>query len=363
MSYTNIDDPSAYFQTVIWTGNNGYNVNVVNDGNSDLQPDFIWAKERTSPGGYDYNHNLVDSSRGVTKTIWIDSTDAEKTASLSQYDLQSFNTDGFTTGSPEYTNSLGGSNVTDGKVAWQWKCNGGTTASNTDGDITTTVQVNQDAGFSIVTYNPGSGQSPSAIDIGHGLGAAPGCIIIRNRTRVENPRFWHQSIGDGGAILDGTSAYNSSTSTLVNTVNSTIFNVGTDFSVNGGYPIVAWCWAEKQGYSQFSTYKGTGDADGPFVYTGFRPAFILFKKSSDAGDNWMMYDHKRPGFNFTDEALHPNSAVGEYDHPNANLDIVSNGFKLRSSFGWVNQSGHTYMYMAFAEHPFVTSTGIPTTAR
>jgi len=363
MAYTNIDDPSAYFQTVIWTGNSGYDVNVVNDGNSDLQPDFIWAKERTSPGGYDYNHNLIDSSRGVTKTIWIDSTDAEKTASQSNYDLQSFNTDGFTTGAPEYTNSLGGSAVTDGKVAWQWKCNGGTTASNTDGDITTTVQVNQDAGFSIVTYNPGSGQSPSAINIGHGLGAAPGCIIIRNRTRVENPRFWHKSIGAGGAILDGTSAYNSSTSTLVNTVNSTIFNVGTDFSVNGGYPIVAWCWAEKQGYSKFSSYKGNGNADGPFVYTGFQPAFILFKKSSDAGDNWMMYDHKRPGYNVTDEALHPNSAVGEYDNANANLDILSNGFKLRSSFGWVNQSSHTYMYMAFAKHPFVTSTGIPTTAR
>jgi len=324
MAYTNIDDPSAYFQTVIWTGNSGYDVNVVNDGNSDLQPDFIWAKERTSPGGYDYNHNLIDSSRGVTKTIWIDSTDAEKTASQSNYDLQSF---------------------------------------NTDGDITTTVQVNQDAGFSIVTYNPGSGQSPSAINIGHGLGAAPGCIIIRNRTRVENPRFWHKSIGAGGAILDGTSAYNSSTSTLVNTVNSTIFNVGTDFSVNGGYPIVAWCWAEKQGYSKFSSYKGNGNADGPFVYTGFQPAFILFKKSSDAGDNWMMYDHKRPGYNVTDEALHPNSAVGEYDNANANLDILSNGFKLRSSFGWVNQSSHTYMYMAFAKHPFVTSTGIPTTAR
>tara|TARA_B100001564_G_scaffold300011_1_gene266712 strand:- start:350 stop:1444 length:1095 start_codon:yes stop_codon:yes gene_type:complete len=364
MAYSDIKDPSAYFQTVIWTGNSGSNVNVVNDGNSDLQPDFIWAKERTSPGGYDYNHNLVDSSRGVTKTIWIDTTDAEKTATQSNYDLQSFNTDGFTTGAPEYTNSLGGSNVTDGKVAWQWKANGGTTSTNSDGDINSTVQVNQDAGFSIVTYQP---SNTTARNIGHGLGATPGVIIIRNRTRIENPRFWHHSLGAGGAILDNTSTYNTGTSTLVNTVTSTTFNVGSDFSVNGGYPIVAWCWAEKQGYSKFGTYKGNGDANGPFVYTGFKPAFVLIKNTS-ATESWVMYDTKRNPSNPVDLKLSPDTANAENDNSGIggaaynNIDILSNGFKCVKNNAATNGSGNTLMYMAFAEHPFVAE-GVPTTAR
>jgi|TARA_R100001443_G_scaffold19226_3_gene30623 hypothetical protein len=349
MAYTTIDDPSAFFQVIRWTGNDVDGRALTNDGNSDLQPDFIWLKAEVG-----YSHFLVDSSRGVTKYLFTDVTDAETTAT--KY-VTSFNTDGFTVGDDgsQVFNHTG--NIFD---AWQWKCNGGTTSTNSDGDINSTVQVNQDAGFSIVTYNP---SNTTARNIGHGLGATPSCIIIRNRTRVENPRFWHKSIGDGGAILDNTSAYNSSTSTLVNTVNSTIFNVGTDFSVNGNYPIVAWCWAEKQGYSKFGKYIGNGNADGPFIYTGFKPAFILFKKSSDAGDNWMMYDHKRPGYNETTKAYYPNSNASESTSTNNSLDFLSNGFKLRSSFGAVNQNTNTYMYMAFAENPFVTSTGIPTTAR
>ena len=239
MSYTNgLDDPSAYFQTMLWTGNSTDSRALTNDGNSDLQPDFVWLKNRD----LGYSHFITDSSRGVTKYLYSDVTDAEATLTNM---VESFDSNGFTIGFdgsqvPNYNGNT--------FVGWQWKCNGGTTSTNSDGDIDSTVQVNQDAGFSIVTYQP---SNTTARNIGHGLGTTPGVIIIRNRTRIENPRFWHHSIGAGGAILDNTSAYNTGTSTLVNTVNSTIFNVGSDFSVNGGYPIVAWCFAEKKAIVHF----------------------------------------------------------------------------------------------------------------
>ena len=360
MAYTNIDDPSAHFHTQIWTGNSGYTVNVVNDANSgDFQPDLIWAKDRVNA----YNHNLVDSSRGVTKTLWSDTTAAEMTASQSNYDLGSFNTNGFTTQAPEYTNSLGGNNQTNGKVAWQWKANGGTTSSNTDGDITSTVQVNSDAGFSIVTY---TGNTSNNQTVGHGLGAVPGVILIRNRSRAETWR-WNQSAvnnGTGMIQLNNTVAYNTTGTTLMNVAaTSSVFSVSTDWSVNGNYPFVAWCWAEKQGYSKFGTYKGNGSADGAFVYTGFKPAFVLTKQITDAaGDDWILYDNKREPENVAIKKLFPNQSAAEsssYD----TIDMLSNGFKMRSNLGGTNSSGKTYIYMAFAENPFVTSTGVPTTAR
>ena len=366
MAYTNIDDPSAYFQTVIWTGNNGSNVNVVNDGNSDLQPDLIWAKERTSPGGYDYNHNWVDSSRGVTKTLWCDSSAAEMTATQSNYDLQSFNTDGFTTGAPEYTNSLGGSAVTDGKVAWQWKANGGTTASNTDGTITSTVQANQDAGFSIVTY---TGNGSSSQTVGHGLGVAPDFILVKSRNSVAttdaNWIGYHKELTASykiqlnKTVAAGTSGNWSSTSPTTSVFSILSGNGGTNAS---GGNFVAYCFAEKQGYSKFGNYVGNGNSNGPFVYTGFKPAFVLIKRTDSTG-GWTIYDIKR-GVNGNNYELFPHSSEAEHTATSYfEADILSNGFKLRLTDGQINASGGTYIYMAFAENPFVTSTGIPTTAR
>ncbi len=351
MAYSTIEDPSAHFQAIGWTGNDVDGRALTNDGNSNLQPDLVWLKAEVG-----YNHFWIDSSRGVTKYM-SSNTD---TADTTWTDLvESFDTNGFTIGDdggqvPNHTGNI--------HHAWQWKANGGTTSSNTDGDITSTVQANTTAGFSIVTY---TGNTSNNQTVGHGLGAKPSVIIIRNRNRAETWRFNHQRINSGTGMIqmNNTTAYNTSATTLMNAAaTSTTFSVSTDWSVNGGYPFVAWCWAEVQGYSKFGTYKGNGSADGPFVYTGFKPAFILFKKSSDSGDNWMMYDHKRPGYNVTNKAYHPNSSAAEYTNANTNLDMLSNGFKLRSSHGWVNQNTHTYMYMAFAEQPLVAN-GIPTTAR
>jgi len=356
MAYTTIDDPSAYFQTALYTGTGNQNNAVVNDGNSDLQPDLIWMKSRDAG----HSHYLVDSSRGRDKGLYPDGDNSEVTASTSAKDLQSFDTDGFTVGEPEDANSTNSTSST--KVAWQWKCNGGTTASNTDGDITSTVQVNTDAGFSIVTY---TGNTSNNQTVGHGLGAVPGFILIRNRSRAESWRLNHQSInnGTGMIIVNSTAAYNTTGTTLMNVApTSSVFSVSTDWSVNGNYPFVAWCWAEKQGYSKFGSYVGNGVANGPFVYTGFKPAFLLVKKSSDTG-NWLLYDNKGEPGNLIGDLFYANLANAESGQTTNGYDFLSNGFKVRNVYGDGNVNGQTFIYMAFAENPFVTSTGVPTTAR
>ena len=250
MAYTSIDDPSAYFQTALWTGDGNDNKQITNDGNSDLKPDWVWLKDRTQAE----SHAVFDSTRGATVRLQPNSTGAESTESAT---LKSFTTDGFTVGTSGSVNN--GSNP-DQYVAWQWKANGGTTSTNTDGDINSTVQVNQDAGFSIVTDSP---TNTTARSIGHGLGVAPQVVIRRARTRVENWRVFHSAAGSTGALtLDGTAAYNSST-VLFTGVTSTTFGVGTDFSVNGNYNYISYCFAEKQGFSKFGKYVGNGNANGP----------------------------------------------------------------------------------------------------
>jgi len=355
MAYTTIDDPSAYFQTALYTGTGNQNNAVVNDGNSDLQPDLIWMKSRDAG----HSHYLVDSSRGRDKGLYPDGDNSEVTASTSAKDLQSFDTDGFTVGEPEDANSTNSTSST--KVAWQWKCNGGTTASNTDGDITSTVQVNTDAGFSIVTY---TGNTSNNQTVGHGLGAVPGFILIRNRSRAESWRLNHQSInnGTGMIIVNSTAAYNTTGTTLMNVApTSSVFSVSTDWSVNGNYPFVAWCWAEKQGYSKFGSYVGNGVANGPFVYTGFKPAFLLVKKSSDTG-NWLLYDNKGEPGNLIGDLFYANLANAESGQTTNGYDFLSNGFKVRNVYGDGNVNSQTFIYMAFAENPFVAG-GVPTTAR
>ena len=359
MAYTTIDDPSAHFHTQVWTGNSGYTVNVINDAHSgDFRPDLIWAKDRVNA----YNHDLVDSSRGPTVAFHPNTDAAEYTRTQSNYDFTSFNSNGFTTGAPDFTNSFGGNNQTNGKVAWQWKANGGTTSSNTDGDITSTVQVNSDAGFSIVTY---TGNTSNNQTVGHGLGAVPGVILIRNRSRAETWR-WNQSAvnnGTGMIQLNNTVAYNTTGTTLMNVAaTSSVFSVSTDWSVNGNYPFVAWCWAEKQGYSKFDKYVGNGIANGQFVYTGFKPAFLLVKKSSDTG-NWLLYDNKGEPGNMIGDLVYANLANAESGQTTNGYDFLSNGFKVKNVYGDGNVNGQTFIYMAFAENPFVTSTGVPTTAR
>jgi len=357
MAYTNIDDPSAHFQTALYTGNNTANHAITNDGNSDLQPDMLWIKSRDAA----HSHWLVDSNRGVTKGFFVESSDAERT-SLATRDVASFDTDGFTVGVP-YQSSSTNSNAST-KVAWQWKANGGTTTSNTDGSITSTVQANQDAGFSIITY---TGNGTAGATFGHGLGVAPSMVIVKKRSATplaDSWGVWHQGLTSAAYnLLLNTTAAESNSWNVWNSTEptSSVITVSNDSTGNyNGQPYIAYCFASKQGYSKFGKYVGNGNTNGAFVYTGFKPAFVMTKNIS-ATDSWVIMDEKRSPSNVANKYLLPNSDGAEGTNFDM-FDFVSNGFKCRRATSQ-NTSGNTFIYMAFAEHPFTTSTGIPTTAR
>ena len=353
MAYTNIDDPSAHFQTAAYTGT-GSSHAITNDGNSDMQPDWVWIKTRSHAAW----HSLHDSSRGATKGLFTNDANVEVNHTDS---LTSFNSDGFTLGA----DSSGGSvNVnTRTYVGWQWAANSGTTSSNTDGNITSTVQSNQDAGFSIVTY---TGNGSNNQTIGHGLGVQPSWWIVKRRNGAAN---WFMG---ASSILGGTSNYLLLNSTAANAeinniwgdspTSSTLFRVSNNAGLNAsGGTYVAYLFANKQGYSKFGKYVGNGNANGTFVYTGFKPAFIMCKRIDGAGNSWDMHDSARDPFNPSGRTFYADTAGAELT--GNNVDLLSNGFKQRDTSGNRNGNGNTYIYMAFAENPFVTSTGIPTTAR
>ena len=351
MAYTTIDDPSAYFHTQLYAGNASTNV-ITNDGNSDLQPDWVWIKNRTTAGK---DHVLYDSSRGVNKQFYTNNTNDEDSVSNG---LTSFNTDGFTLG------DNGGPNASGDHVAWQWKANGGTTVSNTDGSITSTVQANTTAGFSIVTFtsNGSNGQT-----VGHGLGVAPKMIITKNRSATGSWYTYNYDIGANHWIrLNGTDAKNLNTNVWGNThPTSSVFTIGlTDLGYSNTNNVIAYCFAEKQGYSSIKSYTGNGSENGPFIYTGFKPAWIMFKKTSGT-DGWGIFDNRRGYQNATnplDAYLQPNNSNAESGESDS-IDFLSNGFKWRISSGFRNESGSNFIYMCFASSPFVGSDGTPTTAR
>ena len=353
MAYTNIDDSSAHFHTQLYTGNgtaigSGGNVITNNANSGNFKPDWTWHKVRSTAN----DHQVYDSSRGVKIRLNPNANNSDFTLNEG---LQSFDTNGFTVGSDGGVNT---NNQT--YVAWQWKANGGTTASNSDGSITSTVQANQDAGFSIVTYTTAG----SAATIGHGLGAKPDVILLKKRNGAIGWLVRHVSTGTSYLSLNSTMAAASNPGPTWTTTEPTtsVYSIGTstDVNVNGG-EYIAYCFAEKQGYSKFGKYVGNGSADGPFVYTGFKPAFFLLKKTSGA-DGWRLFDNKRAGYNDDNYRLAPDASDAE-DTATTYLDILSNGVKIRGTAGSFNQSGGTFIYMAFAENPFTTSTGIPTTAR
>jgi hypothetical protein len=356
MAYTNIDDPSAYFQVALHSSANA--ATITNDGNSDLQPDFIWSKAR----GAAYIHGLYDSTRGVTKFLQSNDTSAEGTASAG-FDLTSFNTNGFSTGNNQFNTICAGTTY----VAWQWKANGGTTSTNNDGNRTSTVQVNTDAGFSIVTYD---GATLAGQTIGHGLGQRPDVVMIKRTNSTGSFIVWTSSLTSGAFLqLALTNAEFVQSRIYQAGMTTTTFGVGANGTTSlNGSSYVAYCFASKQGYSKFGKYVGNGATDGPFVYTGFKPAFVMIKNAS-ATESWVMFDSKRSPFNAADLKLssdtadseNNNSAIGGAAYNN--IDILSNGFKCVTNNAATNGSGNTLIYMAFAENPFTTSTGVPTTAR
>ena len=348
MAYTTIDDPTLYFSTTLWSGNSTDDRNIVVDGTG-MQPDWVWIKERTNAG----YHFTFDSVRGATKNLHTNTTQAESTQADA---LQTFNSNGFQIGTDGDINNSG-----DTYVSWSWKA-GGTASSNTDGSITSSVSANTTAGFSIVSYT-GTGANAT---VGHGLGVAPSMIIVKNRDNVDNWTVYHGTQG-GTKVqwLNLTNATATESGWWNNTdPTSSVFYIGTQNGVNKSEDnLIAYCFAEKKGFSKFGSYTGNGSTDGTFVYTGFKPAFVLSKCTSLTAEDWNINDNKRPGYNVIQNALLPNSSSAEVTASYQAIDTLSNGFKWRGDNGRVNASGATYIYMAFAENPLFTSTGSPTTAR
>ena len=325
-----IKDGTEYFNTVLWTGNSSTQA-ITGVG---FQPDFVWGKARS----VGYAHNLFDAVRGATKSLVSSSTAAEITLS----GLTSFDSDGFTLGS-----NLDLNLTTHTYVAWNWKANGSGSA-NTDGTISSTVSVNAEAGFSIVSYT-GSGANAT---IGHGLGVAPSMMIVKNRDRNASWAIYHGSLGATKVLqFDTNSAFTDSTSWNNTSPTSSVFTIGTANSVNASTEdIIAYCFAEVEGYSKFGSYTGNGSSTaGTFVSLPFKPAFLIMKKSSGS-DNWEMKDNTRDPENPVDSSLFPSAASAE--STGRNIDFLSNGFKHYNANGNTNENGQTYIYMAFAEMPF-----------
>jgi len=347
MAYTTITDPSAHFQIALYTGDGSSSQAQTNTGNSDLQPDWIVIKKRNGVR----NTTVTDSSRGFNKRLQTSVTSAETTTTT---DVISAQSNGFTVGNNGSTGEDG-----DTYVAWQWKSNGGTTASNSNGTIASTVQANTTAGFNIVTWTGNGNQAT----IGHGLGVTPSWIIAKSRNVGGDWRVWHQSLSAAEYMtLNSTTTVGNSNSVWGTSPaqNATTFSIGTNTDVNQDTKLyLAYCFAEKQGYSKFGKYIGNGNADGPFVYTGFKPAWILSKGLFTK--DWVIVDNKRNTFNVVNKELFPNTSAAEAS--NDRLDFLSNGFKITSSGAQFNNSGSTYLYMAFAQNPLVATNGVPATAR
>jgi hypothetical protein len=334
MAYTTIDDPSAYFQTTIYTGNGTDDTAITHGGNSDLQADWVWIKNRTAAGE---GHHWYDSVRGVTKRLRSDTTAAESTVSNG---LQGFGTNGFTVGDRAGVNQ---NNIP--IVSWNWK----ETAT---------------AGFDMVSY---TGNATGGRTIAHSLSAVPKMMIVKNRDAAVKWAVYHHkntaAPGTDHLKLDVNDATADDDSTWNDTVpTSSVFSVGGSTSTNGdGTAYIAYLFAEKKGYSKFGSYVGNASSNGTFVYTGFKPAFVIFKKSAGTG-SWAIQDNKRTPFNEGNKALFADTNAVESTSDNS-MDFVSNGFKIRTDTANYNTSGDLYIYMAFAENPLVTSTGIPATAR
>ena len=365
MAYTTIDDPSAYFQIATWTGDDETDRAITNTGNSDLQPDLVWIKCNNDT----FDFVIMDSSRGAsTSTTGVQlssNLDAQEPSNTNGH-VKSFNSDGFNVRSGSSAgNPLVGVNK-DAKtyVAWQWKCNGGTeetTVTESGNNPGNTRQTNTTAGFSMIKYT-GTG---AAGTIAHGLGAVPHFIIHKSRSGgTENWPCYHIGTGNThGCDLNRTNA-KIDNATLFNDTSptSSVFTVASDSAINfDGDNIMAWVWTSIQGFSKFGDYIGNGNADGTFVYTGFKPAWVIQKRTNSATDaHWHMFDNVRNIHNPRKTRLEANNNFG--DSTGEGPDFLSNGFKWRSNDVRYNGSSDTYIYAAFAEHPFVSSLGVPVTA-
>ena len=333
-AFTSIDNPELYFQVKTWSGNNsGSGISITLDCDEDMSPDFVWVKARAGT----HAHVIYDSVRTSPAKYLLqpNTTVAERTATIGSFDddgVTFSDNDGFYNGNETY-------------VGWFWR-------------------ETADAGFDIVAYT-GNG---SAQDISHSLSAVPKMIILKERGGTENWMVYHAAntsapetdyllLNDTAATADFP-VWNDTAPT------SSVFSIGTDSSTSTNTDTyITYLWSEKQGYSKFGSYIGNGNNNGTFVYLGFRPAWLLIKRSSASGTDWIIHDNKRAGFNVNDDYLAVTSAVEVTGNTYQNLDLLANGFKMRGSGTGTNTSGETYVYMAFAEQPFVNSKGAPANAR
>lgn len=332
-----------YFNTVTYTGTGASTLSITGVG---FQPDWVWAKKRSATD----SHATSDVVRGVTKTLFPDVTNAESTDANG---LKSFDSDGFTIGSGSGSGVWGGNSGAT-YVAWNWKA-GGSDSTNSVGDLTSQVSVNTEAGFSIVAYTG----SDSAATVGHGLGVAPDFVLVKQRTATGNwivgadiPDWtWTSDY----LLLDDTAAKqtNAGSTFFTGAPTSTVLNLGGgSYTSSSSQELIAYCFAEIEGYSKVGTYTGNGSSDGAFVYTGFKPAWVMLKRTNTTG-SWKIFDSKRPDpFNVIDARIEADNNGAESTSSSYSIDLISSGFKLRGTSAEQNGSGSTFMYLAFAEQPF-----------
>jgi len=347
MAYTDIDNPGEYFNTKLYTGNGSAGHAITGVG---FQPDWIWIKDRGATNW----HSVRDSVRGTSKQLFTNETNAEETAAY----VTAFGSNGFTLGTNN--TDVNASNHT--YASWNWKA--GTSFSNSAGangaNLASTGSVSTTAGFSIVSF---TGNRDATRTVFHGLGVVPKMIIFKNRASTNGWTIYNETIGNAKKLtLNNTSAAGNCTACFASTTpTSAVFTVGDDGDTNGGgEAMIAYCFADVQGYSKVGSYIGNGNVSGTFCYLGFKPAWIMFKQTNTTS-NWTIYDTTRDTFNVMEDKIHPNTNGAESDF--TGLDALSNGFKFRTNEGTFNASGGSFIFMAFAENPFVTSTGVPGMAR
>ena len=339
----NLSDPTIkkgtdYFNPVLYTGNGG----TQSITGLDFQPDWVWLKSRSAG----YHHRLFDAVRGTGKSLRADSSGAEEDGDSI---LTAFNSNGFSLTQGAYYGNESGTTY----ASWNWKA-GGAASSNSDGSITSSVSANTSAGFSIVSYT-GTGSNAT---VGHGLGVKPDVIVVKSRTQgttgyTGNWDVYHSANGATKFLyLNTTAALGDQANIWQDTEpTSSVFSIGTAAAVNtSSDSFIAYCFSGVAGYSKFGSFEGNGSTDGTFVFTGFKPAFFMVKNIDEA-NSWRMWDNKRPGYNTNKNYLSPDSSGGE-GSVNLDVDILSNGIKLRNTNDSANKSGNTYIYLAFAETPF-----------
>jgi hypothetical protein len=352
MAYTTIDKSDEYFNTVLYTGTGGGGSNRQITGVG-FQPDWVWVKTRGSA----QEHVLSDSVRGATGALDSSATTEEE---ITNTRIGAFISDGFQLGSGTVQNRVNENGV--GLVAWNWLASN-TTASNTDGSITSTVSANTTSGFSIVSY---TGNATASATVGHGLSSAPQMVITKNR--VDAGTQWQVLTNIYPSYSEGDFIYLNATDAKANSANVSFLPTSITWQMKSGQAgnvavaQIAYCFHSVKGYSKFGSYTGNGSTDGTFVYTGFKPAWIMIKRT-DSTSSWSMRDTIRSPYNVVTNRLWADLTNAESTSTTETIDILSNGFKCRNNVAGINASGGTYIYMAFAENPFVTSTSVPTTAR